>query len=94
MRLLSSKGTHGWLMINLVSTRTPRSFPAELPSSWVPPAWPGAWVVPPQGQDSALLLVGLHEVLVSPPLQPVEGCLDGRATLWLLLPLMRYLQTC
>ena len=32
-----------WLVFNLVFPRTVRSFSAELFSSWVPPACPGAW---------------------------------------------------
>ncbi|KAK4818982.1 LOW QUALITY PROTEIN: hypothetical protein QYF61_022649 [Mycteria americana] len=39
-------------------------------------------VVPPQVQDLALLLVEVHEVPVSPFLQPVEVPLDGSMTLW------------
>ncbi|GAB0186707.1 ectonucleotide pyrophosphatase/phosphodiesterase family member 3 [Grus japonensis] len=39
-------------------------------------------VVPPQVQDFALPLVGLHEVPVNPFLQPVEVPLDGSMTLW------------
>ena len=34
---------HSWLMVNLVSIRTPRSFSAKLLSSWSAPACPGAW---------------------------------------------------
>lgn len=39
-------------------------------------------VVPSQVQDFAVLLVELHEVLISPFLQPVEVYLYGSMTLW------------
>lgn len=40
------------------------------------------WVVPPQGQDSTILLAQLNGVLVSPPLQSVQVHLDGRMAFW------------
>lgn len=58
--LSNAARVHCWLMFNLVSISTPSSFSAELLSSWVPPACPGA-EVPPQVQDSALLRVEFHK---------------------------------
>ena len=70
-------------MVNLVSTRTPRSFSVKLLSSWVGPQHILVHgVVPPQVQDLALAFVELHEVPVSPFLQLVEVTLHGSTTLW------------
>jgi len=58
------------------------AFSAKLLSSWVVPSinW-CCGVVPPQVEDFALLVVELHEVPVSPFLQPVQAPLDGSTTL-------------
>jgi len=53
---------HGWLLLNLVSTRTPKCFSAKLrPQLGGPQHISVHGVPPPQVQDSALLLE-LHEV--------------------------------
>jgi len=55
-----------WLMFNLVSTRTARSFSDKLLPSWATPSIILVHrVVPPQVQDFELL-AELHEVPVSP----------------------------
>ena len=63
-------------MFNLVSIRTPSSFPAKLLSSWLPPSMFCAWIY-----SIPVLLVELHETPVSPFLQPVMP-LDGSMILW------------
>jgi len=68
---------HCWLMVNLSSTRTPRSLSAELLSSRSAPACTGAGVFPPQVQDPALALVQLHQVPLRPTLKPVHVSLNG-----------------
>lgn len=63
-------------MFNLVSTRSPKPFSAELLSIWMPPACPHARTVPPHMQDLHFFLE-LHEIPISPPLQPVD---DNRSS--------------
>ncbi|KAK4818263.1 hypothetical protein QYF61_009968 [Mycteria americana] len=68
---------HCWLTVNLLSTRTPRSFSVKLLFSWVAPSIYGC-------MDFTILLVELHEVPFGPFLQPVEVPPDGSMTLWLI----------
>lgn len=72
-------------MFNLVSTRSPRPFSAEFLSIRMPPACPHAWTVPPQMQDLHYFLE-LHEIPISPPLQPVEVPFDDSKVLWCIPP--------
>lgn len=65
-------------MFNLVSTRSPRSFPAKLLSSWVSPAC--ACVCLPRFHHFALPIVKL-QICISPFLQLVECPLDGSTTM-------------
>jgi len=62
-------------MVNLSSTRTPRSLSAEL-HEVVPPQEGGTRrvheVVPPQVQDPALALVEPHQVPLCPAFQPIQ----------------------
>ena len=81
MGLLAPRA-HRWLMGNLLCTRAPRSFSAELPSSRSAPACAGAWVVPPQVQDPTLASAELHQVPPHPTPQPVQVSLDGIAAFW------------
>lgn len=55
-----SARAHVWLTVTLVSTRTPRSSSAELPSSWVAPRTSG--IITPQNDLPSLL--GFH---INPP---------------------------
>lgn len=72
--LLCSEETHWWLVFNLDSTRTPRSFPEKLQCVLGGPKHTLVQgVVPPQVQDLASLLAELNEAPVSPFLQPVKS---------------------
>ena len=68
----SAVTAHWWLMVSLVSTRTPRTFSAELLSSWLAQPVLVSGAAPPRGQNLALPSVELHEVPVSSFFQPVE----------------------
>jgi len=63
-------------LLNL-STRTPRASSAKLLSSRQPQACTGAWDCSSPGARSVLPFVELHELLVSPFLQPVEVPVNG-----------------
>lgn len=69
-------------MINLGSTRTPRSFSAELPSSWLAPSV--CWYIGlllPWGRTWHFLLLSFPEVPVNPLYQTSELTLNGSRTL-------------
>lgn len=59
---------HCWLMISLMSTRTPSSFSAKLLSSWMVPACTGAWGC------SFPVYVTSSPVGPLPELEPKQGC--------------------
>ena len=82
LAFLASKA-HRLLMVNLSSTRTPRSLSTELLSSRSTPNlyWCHG-VVPPQVQDPAFALVELHQVPLCPTLQPVQVSLNGSTAFW------------
>jgi len=62
---------------------TPRAFSAKLFPSWAAPQYVLVHgVVSPQVQNFALPFVDLHEVPISPFLQPLQVLLDGSATPW------------
>lgn len=67
---------HCWLMFHLISVRAPRSFPAKLLSSWVPPACLGTSSQELLLPNFAFHLVELHEVPVRPFLQTAKVSLE------------------
>lgn len=69
--------------VKLVSTRTPRSFPAKQFSSQKSPSfyW-GMGLLLPSGRINALPFAELHEIPTSPFLQTVKVPLDACTTLW------------
>lgn len=72
---------HCWLMFNFLSTRTSRWFLAVSSQ-----AIPINSIIPPHTQDLALPFLQLHEVPVSPFLQPFEISYKAVVTPWIHLP--------
>lgn len=73
---------HSWLMFNLASTTIPSPFLSTCFSAGQLPEHTGAWGFLSQVQEMALPFVKLHEVCISPFLQPVEVPLDSSTCIW------------